>query len=69
VTAVGLFLGAASSLLTTLLIRSLLFEVQPMVIRVLLSVAMLLAAVGAVACVIPARRATKVDPVEAILGH
>jgi predicted permease len=68
VTGVGLVVGVASALLLTRLIRSLLFEVQPGDPRVILAVAVVLAVVGLVACLIPARRATAVDPVSALGG-
>ena len=66
VTAVGLVAGAAAALFLTRLIRSLLFEVQATDIRVILGVAGLLALVGLAACIVPARRATTVNPVEAL---
>jgi predicted permease len=69
VTAVGVVLGAGASVLLTRLIRSLLFDVQPWDPTVLVGAALLLSAVGLFACVVPARRATKVSPVEALLGQ
>ncbi len=68
VTALGLVVGAGASLLLTRLVRSLLFDVQPTDPRVMLAVAALLAVVGLVACLVPARRATAVDPVSALGG-
>ncbi len=68
VTGAGLVVGIGSALLLTRLVRSLLFEVQPSDPRVMLAVAVVLGAVGLVACLIPARRATAVDPVSALGG-
>jgi ABC-type antimicrobial peptide transport system permease subunit len=69
VTILGVGLGVIASLLLTGLIESLLFDVRPQDPRVLVAAAVLLSAVGLVACVIPARRATRVSPVEALLGQ
>jgi ABC-type antimicrobial peptide transport system permease subunit len=68
VTGVGLVVGAVASVLLTRLVRSLLFDVQPTDPRVMLAVAVVLGLVGLVACLIPARRATAVDPVSALGG-
>lgn len=68
VTGVGLVLGIVSSLLLTRLVGSLLFEVRPSDPRVIVAVAVVLALVGLVACLVPARRATTVDPVSALGG-
>jgi predicted permease len=69
VTAVGVGLGVLASLLLTGLIESLLFDVQPQDPFVLAAGALLIGGVGLVACVVPARRATRVSPVEALLGQ
>jgi ABC-type antimicrobial peptide transport system permease subunit len=68
VTALGLAAGGAASLGLVGLIRSQLFGVTPTDPRVLGGVAVLLAAVAALACAIPAWRATRVDPVVALHG-
>jgi ABC-type antimicrobial peptide transport system permease subunit len=68
VTAVGLVLGVVAALLATRLIRSLLFAVEPTDPWVLGAVTAVLALVGLVACLVPARRATAVDPVRALTG-
>jgi ABC-type lipoprotein release transport system permease subunit len=66
VTTVGLVVGVGATLLLTRFIRSVLFGVEATDLRVLAAVAMLLAIVGLVACVLPARKATAVDPVSAL---
>jgi len=62
----GLLLGLLGSLVLTRLIRSLLYGVQPTDPGVMASVAVVLAVTGIVACVLPARRATRIDPVVAL---
>jgi putative ABC transport system permease protein len=64
--ALGLVLGLAGSLALAHLIRSMLYGVEPRDPLVLAAVLVLLAATAFVACVVPARRATRVDPVTAI---
>jgi predicted permease len=58
----GLVLGVGGALLATRALDSLLFGVTPTDPGTLASVALLLFLVGAVACWIPARWATRVDP-------
>jgi putative ABC transport system permease protein len=64
--AVGVIAGAAGALALTRLIRGLLFGVSSFDPLTFLAMAALLAAVTAIACVIPALRATKVDPLVAL---
>ncbi|MFC1661014.1 ABC transporter permease, partial [Gemmatimonadota bacterium] len=66
VVAVGLVVGVLGSLGLVQLIRSLLYGVQPSDPVVMAVVAGILAATGLVACVIPAQRATRIDPVTAL---
>jgi ABC-type antimicrobial peptide transport system permease subunit len=68
VTAVGLVIGGAAAWFLTRFIQSLLFGIEATDVRVVLAVAALLALVAAAACAIPARRATRVNPVEALGG-
>jgi predicted permease len=68
VTAVGLVIGGAAAWFLTRFIQSLLFGIEATDPRVVLAVAVLLALVAAVACAIPASRATRVNPVEALGG-
>jgi putative ABC transport system permease protein len=64
--AVGVIAGAIGALALTSLIRGLLFGVSSFDPLTFLAMAALLAAVTAIACVIPALRATKVDPLVAL---
>jgi putative ABC transport system permease protein len=59
---IGLVVGFAGALAASRVLRSLLFQVSPTDPFIYLAVALLLAAVAAVACWIPARRASRVDP-------
>ena len=64
--AAGCGIGLAGSLLFSRSIRSLLFEVGPGDPATLSAVSLLLAGIALLACYIPARRATRVDPVIAL---
>jgi putative ABC transport system permease protein len=63
---VGLAAGLGAAVLVGRLISGLLFEVQPSDATVLLAVTLLLAIVAAAACVVPARRATRIDSADAL---
>jgi putative ABC transport system permease protein len=65
-TAVGTVIGLAGALALTRLIRSMLFEVSTTDPLTFGLVAGLLGIVALLACYIPARRATKVDPLAAL---
>jgi putative ABC transport system permease protein len=62
----GLGLGLAGTLALTRILGSLLYEVKPRDPATIVAVSILLFAVALVAAFIPARRATKVDPMEAL---
>lgn len=66
VVAAGLGLGLLGSIVLVRLIQGLLFGVQPGNPMVLAGVALILGTVGVVATVLPARRATRIDPMEAL---
>ncbi len=64
---IGLVLGGIGSLLLRHTLESLLFGVSATDPRVLLLVSGVLGVVAAVACCVPARRATKIDPLVALM--
>jgi putative ABC transport system permease protein len=63
---IGTVIGLAASLALTRLMRSLLFEVTPTDWLTFVTASMVLLIVSLLACYIPARRATKVDPLVAL---
>jgi putative ABC transport system permease protein len=64
--AIGLFIGTGVSLTGTRLLAGLLYEIRPTDVTTFAGAALFLTAVTLVACWIPARRAAKVDPLEAL---
>jgi ABC-type antimicrobial peptide transport system permease subunit len=60
--AIGLVLGLAVAAALTRYLESLLFHVQPVDRGVFGAVGLILAAVAVLACYLPARRATRTDP-------
>jgi len=66
VTSAGILIGIAGALAVTRAMTGLLFEVKPGDPVILAAVATVLALVALVACYIPARRATQVDPMVAL---
>ncbi|HEX6323538.1 MAG TPA: ABC transporter permease [Vicinamibacterales bacterium] len=58
----GLILGLGASLLLTDLLRAQLFNVQPIDPVTMAAVAVFISVVAMIACLVPARRATTVDP-------
>ena len=65
-TGIGVVLGIAASLVVASWLTTLLFDVRPGDPWTLAATAGLLLVVAAVACVVPARRATRVDPLVAL---
>ncbi len=59
----GLVVGMAAAFAVVRLLGSWLFEVSPMDPVTFVTVSLFIAAVGLVACLVPAWRATRVDPV------
>ncbi len=66
IASLGLSLGLIGALLANRLLVALLYDVTPTDLATLTTVAALLLAVGLVACVVPARKAMRVDPVAAL---
>jgi predicted permease len=66
VCAAGIFLGAAGALALAGVMRSLLYGVPPRDPATLAAAAGVLFSVSALACYLPARRAARIDPVEAL---
>lgn len=65
-TAIGIGVGAAAALALTRLMSSLLFDVSSTDIATYVTVSAILAAVALFATYVPARRATRVDPMKAL---
>ena len=63
---IGIGIGIAGALALTHYMTTLLFGVEPIDAVTFFGVALALAAVVFVACLVPARRAAKIDPLEAL---
>jgi ABC-type antimicrobial peptide transport system permease subunit len=64
---IGLMMGgSASALCLGRVLGGLLFEVKPCNPATIVTVALILLATAAAACLLPARRSTQVDPAEAL---
>jgi ABC-type antimicrobial peptide transport system permease subunit len=63
---VGVVIGLAGAFALTRLISSLLFEVKPTDAQTFATVSVLLILVALLACLLPARRAIRVDPLVAL---
>jgi ABC-type antimicrobial peptide transport system permease subunit len=66
VIAAGLVVGLAAALAATRLIGTLLYEVSATDVRTYVAVTVVLAAIGVLSCLVPARRALRVDPIKAL---
>ena len=64
--AIGIVIGVAGALALTRFLTTMLFGVTPTDTRTFIVVSLALAVIAVVACLVPARRATKVDPLEAL---
>ena len=62
----GLLIGLAGAIGVTRLMQTLLFNVRPADPATMVAVAVVIAGVALVACYVPARRATRVDPLNAL---
>jgi ABC-type antimicrobial peptide transport system permease subunit len=62
----GLALGLVGALWLTRLLQSFLYEVSPFDLLSFAAVALVLAGIGILACWLPARRATLVNPIDAL---
>ena len=65
---VGIAFGLATALAATRLLRGLLFNVHPLDPLSLLAAVVLLLLIAALACYLPARAATRLDPISALRG-
>jgi putative ABC transport system permease protein len=63
---IGLAIGVVGALALTRVLRSLLFGVTTTDPVTFVAISLLLMVVGLIACIIPARRATKIDPMSAL---
>jgi putative ABC transport system permease protein len=64
--AIGIGIGIAGAVAVTRYLSTLLFGVKPIDSITFIGVAVVLAVVVLVACLVPARRAAKIDPLEAL---
>ena len=65
-TGLGIAIGLAGAAATSQVIVAMLFGVSPMDLVTYLGVTALMGAVAAIACVVPAWRATRIDPVRTL---
>ena len=65
-TVTGISIGVAAALALTRVMSGLLYGVSPTDVATFLAAAMILGVVAVAAAVVPARRATRVDPISAL---
>ena len=65
-TLAGMAIGGVAAALLTRLMRNLLFEIRPLDVPAFALASLALAAIALLACYIPARRATRIDPLTAL---
>ena len=65
-TLIGLLIGFALSLAAGIAMRNLLYGISPADARTYIAVFILLAGASLTACYLPARRATRIDPMQAL---
>jgi ABC-type antimicrobial peptide transport system permease subunit len=65
-TVAGLMIGLALTPVAARLMTALLYGVQPRYVMASITVSIVLLVVAAMACLVPARRASRVDPVAAL---
>ena len=63
---IGLLLGLAASAATTRFIKAMLYDTQPLDLEIFAAVATLLITSAALACLVPAWRASRLDPIQAL---
>jgi ABC-type antimicrobial peptide transport system permease subunit len=63
---IGIVIGVGGAVVVTRYLQSMLFGVKPIDVVTFIGVALILAAVVMIACLIPARRAARIDPLEAL---
>jgi len=64
--ALGIGIGVVGAVALTRYLTTLLFGVKPIDVVTFVGVALVLSAVVFIACLVPARRATKIDPLQAL---
>ena len=65
-TAVGIALGLVGAAVGTRVLQGMLFGITPLDLKTFLTVPLMFGLVATFACYVPARRATKVDPMVAL---
>jgi len=64
--AAGIAVGSIAAILSTRLLSTMLFAIEPNDRPTLVAIALLLGLVALIGCVIPGRRATRIDPIKAL---